>query len=107
MSSFSSTGFPLIAIASLSLAWSSANAQSWTVQGSGQDGQRAAAPAATGFRSAGEVAPQAGQARPVRVPGAYRFPQPRNQLNACRRSRPAFGDADFSFHGFDDAGIPC
>jgi len=43
--------------------------------------------------------------RAVPLPGRYRPYRP--QLNACRRSRPAFGDADFTFHGFDDAHIPC
>lgn len=67
-------------------------------------GQHPAAPA--GLPVVSVVTPPQVNGPDHRLPYYHYLPRP-HPLNACNRSRPAFGDADFSFQGFNDARIPC
>lgn len=107
MSPFHRSTTALAIIGSLILPLSCADAQMAAWRDPPQDNGRAAPDAVPVFRGPTDAQLQGRIASPARWPGAYRYPAPRNQLNVCRRSRPAFGDADFSFQGFNDAGIPC
>ena len=52
-----------------------------------------------------QVKPDAGTTTPR---NQWRVPVTGSQkAGGCQKSKPAFGDADFSFQGYDDAGIRC
>ncbi|HEX7858296.1 MAG TPA: hypothetical protein VF503_31830 [Sphingobium sp.] len=101
------SGFGLVALMSLSLAGvlapASASADAGAVTGAARSGAGNQVSVKVSNRTA--VSPD--QSAAYRGAYHYRPPLPRHSLDACGRSHPAFGDADFSFHGYDDAHIPC